>query len=98
MSMNLHLRINGEKIDLRQTPSQITFMCVAQPDGTLLYELTGKKARHAMRIYMQWVKHSTNGVWKSHEDLEAAHEAVKTHLEYLEELLNNAKKIMVYVM
>ena len=96
--MNLNFRIDGEKISLRQTPSQITYMCVAQPDGTTPYELKGKKAVHALRIYMQWVKYSINGVWESSEDLQNAEERVKEELEYLESVLMNHKKIVAYVM
>ena len=33
MSMNLNVRFAGKKFDLRQTPTQITYMCMTGLDG-----------------------------------------------------------------
>lgn len=97
MSMNLNCTAGGECIELWQTPSRITYMCVVQNDGSVPYRLVGKKAKHALYIYMQWVKYSTNGVWKSDVELKEAQDNVKEHLAYLQDGISRSKRIEVYV-
>lgn len=94
MSMNLHCDV----IELWQTPTQITFMCMVQPDGAVPFELKGKKAKHALEIYKQWVRFFTNGkTWKNDISMEQADESVKSHLREIEEATKN-KRIKVYVL
>ena len=80
MSMNLTLN-NGEdgpSIDLWQTPTWVTWVCLSydpatrQPDG-------GHDA--VRRRYAQWVQSHTNGVWTDPEDLEWERERIIDHLE-----------------
>jgi len=56
MSHNLQITIDGEHIDVRQTPSHITFMCMMSPTGWTIH-LKGKKAKQAARAYLAWVQH-----------------------------------------
>lgn len=74
MSMNLHARCGKEKFDLWQTPTSVTNMALVQADGSISQEVTGKKARRALYIYLEWVKATTDGVWY---DLEENREAIK---------------------
>ena len=92
MSMNLHCT----EIELRQTPTQITFMCMVQPDGTIANELTGRKAQHAIQIYKQWVQYIRNGiVCNDPQDLQELITLDNEHLLAIDEATKN-KKIKVW--
>ena len=72
MSLNLHC----DQIDLWQTPTYITQMCMSmnnnrEPDG-------GMEA--VRRRYLMWVGSHTNGHWKNHEDFEAMKQRVEEHI------------------
>jgi hypothetical protein len=41
-------------MDLRQTPSYVTYMCLMSGDG-VRHEVTGKAAVRALRCYLEWV-------------------------------------------
>lgn len=68
--MNLHC----EEMELWQTPTHITYMCYSNQDGGW----RGIKYR-----YVEWVKSSTNGVWKDAKELQWARERVNDHLKKL---------------
>lgn len=77
MSMNLTCHDSkGREIPLRQTPTHITWMCLSynpktkKPDG-------GHEG--VRRRYLLWWESSTNGVWKSKEDLDEATVALRDH-------------------
>ena len=77
MSMNLTLHTaDGGEIDLRQTPTHITWMCLSynpetkEPDGGM---------EGVRRRYFHWLDGSLDGVWDSTEDLDAASEDVLRH-------------------
>jgi hypothetical protein len=57
MSINLHIAIDGEEIDIYQTPSYITYMCMMTQDGWTM-RLKGKQAQRAVRSYLAWVSHA----------------------------------------
>lgn len=94
MSMNLHCN----QIELRQTPTQITYMCMVQPDGSVSSELTGKKAKHALHIYSEWVKGGLNGVWKDLEDLKLARVLVNEEMVKINKVLESKTKLKVYIL
>ena len=96
--MNLHIEIDGEELSVWQTPTQITYMCLVQPDGSVAEVVRGQKARHAIYIYLQYVKYSLNGVWNDAKQLEDARQNVAEHLKEVEALLKTAKKLEVWVM
>ena len=82
MSKNLHLTEGeeGPEINLWQTPTFITEMCLSydstgQPDGGM----TG-----VMRRYQIWVWSQTNGVWNSTEEFEEMRARVQTHIEQIQ--------------
>lgn len=85
MSMNLNCR----QLKLWQTPSQITYMCMAQPNSEPHWDVKGAKARRALAIYRQWVKSSTNGTWHSEEALDARREAIREHLAQIDAIAND---------
>lgn len=95
MSMNLYCK----GFDLRQTPTQITYMCCVQPDGTIHGDMKGKKAIHALQIYKQWIQGSLNRLWHSDEEYELAKESVKEHLRELDAFMKEkGRKINVYIL
>ena len=83
MSMNLHCNL----IDLQQTPTQITNMCLVQPDGTISWEVTGKKARHALWIYIQWLYGTLNGMYENVGDAEFARENVEKQVAAIKKVM-----------
>ena len=96
--MNLNCRLGGERIDLRQTPTQISYMCVVQPNGDVPGEVTGVKAKHALQIYCKWVEGSLNGSWNSAEDLEHARMCAADEIERIQKVIKSRKKLEVWVM
>lgn len=98
MSMNLHCKSGGQGIPLRQTPTQITYMCMVQPNGDIPFELTGKRAKHSLQIYIQWIQGSLNRVYNTIEDSNIAREYVNEEINNLRKILNSRKKLEVYVM
>ncbi len=97
MSMNLHIKVNGKDLELFQTPTQITEMCMCTEDG-VVFELNGKKAKRAIECYVAYVKGSLNGAYKSLEDVSDAQTLVKKHINYIRESIAVGKKISVYQM
>jgi hypothetical protein len=96
--MNLHLKINGKEIDLRQTPTHITYMCTMTDSGSPAFRLTGKKAHRAMFCYIEFVKSSLSGVFTDKEELDNMREYVSDHVAEILAMMETAKKIEVYVM
>ena len=78
MSMNLTLtdKTTDRDIDLWQTPTFITWMCLSynpetkEPDG-------GQEG--VRRRYLEWVSSRTDGVWKDKEELDWMCERVRQH-------------------
>ncbi len=93
MSMNLNCR----QLKLWQTPSQITYMCMAQPYSEPAWDVSGDEAQRALAIYRQWVKYSTNGTWHSDEALNARREAVREHLAQIDEVAKD-KNLQLFIM
>lgn len=82
MSKNLHLTVGeeGPEINLWQTPSVITDMCLSydkngQPDGGMA---------GVMRRYQIWLRSHTSGIWNSEEELEGMRARVRAHIEKIE--------------
>lgn len=80
MSLNLTLHTkpeeNSPQVDLWQTPTHITMMCLSydpvtgEPDG-------GHEG--VRRRYLEWVESHCNGVWKDEDALEWTKERIKNH-------------------
>lgn len=86
--MNLHARAGKETIDLWQTPTSITRMCLMSSKG-IRVTAKGKAARRALRIYLEWVRGTLDGAWTSTEALEDMKESVQWHTEYVSRYLDN---------
>ena len=95
MSMNLHCN----RIELQQTPTHITYMCMVQPNGQISPVVTGQKAKHALQIYIQWLQGKTDGIFHSTEDLERVRKFMNEEIESIEILLKSSskKELKVYI-
>jgi len=81
--MNLYCN----KLDLWQTPTDITMMCLTQPNGTIAQEVKGKAAIRALMIYRTWISLRDNGVvFNNLEDLEPLKLGIHNHLEEIDSL------------
>lgn len=81
MSINLHC----DQLDLLQTPTYITNMCMSinpetnEPDGGM----DGVRRR-----YILWVESTLNGVWSSILEYSTAMREVNEHIENLNNIEN----------
>lgn len=100
MSMNFNIykgrvtkHSNGDHFNCWQTPTSITEMIMASWDGTVVWELTGKKALHSIEIYKLWIKGKASGVYESNEQLEERRKEIENHLKELDAFLGDKKNI-----
>jgi thiaminase len=95
MSMNLHCN----KLDLWQTPTQITYMCLVQPDNEIASNVAGKKARHALAIYRKWVEYNQTNIinWQNEYDCANYKKCVEEHLTAIDKIAK-AKDLELWVM
>jgi hypothetical protein len=96
MSMNLNATVDGEDLDLWQTPTQITNMICVNHDGQIV-ELTGKEAKRALQSYCRWVEGSMNGVWDA-DKLKERMKEVREHVGYIQSLIKSGKRFRVWEM
>lgn len=98
MSMNLHLQVDGYKIDLWQTPTRITNMCLVDENFRVASEVKGKKAKRAIAIYLTWVRGTLDGAWESEEELDTQQEIVFEHIDKIKTTVLEGKKICAFRM
>jgi hypothetical protein len=85
MNLTLTDKGTGLNIDLWQTPTHITWMCLSyspetkEPDG-------GHEG--VRRRYEEWVKSHRNGLWDSLEDLEGMSCRISDHLSTVQNVKN----------
>lgn len=87
MSLNLHCN----KIDLRQTPTFVTEMCMVQSDGDMPWELSGKKAQHALWIYIQWLHGTLNGAYESTQAANERCAMVDAEIQEIKKVMKDKK-------
>lgn len=90
MSMNLVAYDGKKKLDLLQTPTQITYTIMGSN-----VELRRSKATEALDRYCQWVKHSLNSIWHSEEEYQNQRELVNNHLKEIEPHLKSRKLVIM---
>jgi len=95
MSMNLTLKIDGREIDLWQTPTYITYMCLMDSDGKYSTKTEPEEAKRAIWCYITWVESTTNGAWNSSEALQKARDQVNSHRKEILLELKSFKTIEV---
>ncbi len=94
MSMNLHCN----KLDLWQTPTHITYMCMMTHEG-VYSELNGNDAIRALRIYMQWVSSFIPMICTQDDKkrIEELQQRVDSHLEEVQNVLNDPDLTVYYL-
>jgi hypothetical protein len=57
MSMNLHLKVNGNGVDLIQTPTFISHLLMTDDNGKEMFEAKGKKAKGVLQRYITYLRY-----------------------------------------
>jgi len=92
VSLNLHCN----KIELHQTPTHITKMCL-QTDDVILSQATGKAAVRALRCYILWVASLSDGVFDTAKAAESVRKTMTSHIKEVEIVLTDPD-LKVYLM
>lgn len=99
MSMNLYLRVDGKEVDLYQTPTHVTRMCLADGESFgYKWDVKGKRAKQAVTAYCHWVQSCSYGKYNSGEEAVDARKLVDQHIKGIIEEVKKGKKIEVYQM
>jgi hypothetical protein len=87
MSMNLTLHDGkyGPQIDLWQTPTWVTWICLSYDPDT---DIPDGDHAGVRRRYINWVESHLNGLWTDEEEIEWERERVKTHIEEVNSVEN----------
>ena len=95
MSMNLHCN----NVELWQTPTYITYMCMALKDG-YSFEFKGVNARRALYAYMQWAMSRFDSFCGTDEELKVHNANRKYAVEHCDTVREAIKSrgLRVYVM
>jgi hypothetical protein len=96
MSVNLNLTVDNKPVDLWQTPTEVTYMCLITDNGEFNWELTGNKARAAIARYIAWARSRSDGVYKNRKDADDKRRLVKEHTDRIEATISKARQIKVY--
>lgn len=85
MNLTLHDGEDGPQIDLWQTPTWVTWICLSYDPETGISDGGHVGVR---RRYIEWVKSHLNGIWTDTEELEWERERVKIHIEKVNSVEN----------
>jgi hypothetical protein len=73
-------------------------MCLVQPSGNVACQVHGKKAKHALQIYIQWLKGSLNGISRGTvEELNEQRDWLAVEVKAVEKI-SRKKKLEVYLL
>jgi hypothetical protein len=98
MSLNLYIEFDNQNIEIYQTPTYITCMCLMTDIGTKS-EMTGKQAKRAVNCYLQYVQSLiTSTVYLDHHSFTEYCRPINKHLKEIRLRLQSAKKIRVYLL
>ena len=90
MSMNLCIEVDGKRLDLFQTPTFITNMCLAPNKN-------GKISNsRAINAYIEYVRSTSSGVFESTKDVKEAKRKANDHIAEVQNAVNAAKKVEVF--
>jgi hypothetical protein len=91
MSLNLYIEVDGEELEVYQTPTSITKMCLA-PDRK------GRISKHrAVNAYFEYVRGLSDGVYESAEDIKEHRQTLEDHIAEVQAAIKNCEKFEVYV-
>ena len=100
MSIQLYIEVDNKQVKLRTTPTQITYMCLATPEG-MSYKLGGKGAKRALSCYIIWLEKSLVNFWDwkgSREDYNKLHSELREEVAHLKTLLGRGKLFKAYLL
>ncbi len=82
MSMNLFAENNGVEINLWQTPTWVTYMCI---DSYKQDKHSGnplqRKWKDTRHLYLEWVKSHSQGRWDSEVEWQEMVDNIKEHVD-----------------
>jgi NMD protein affecting ribosome stability and mRNA decay len=96
--MNLYIEVDGLDIDVWQTPTHITEMCLMDHEGRWMHEVSGNDALRAVFCYTSWVESTLNGKYDSEEDFNQKRYMVQSHIKETLDAVNKGKKIIAYTL
>ena len=98
MSINLNISSNLGKLDIYQTPTYVSYMCVVDGKGDLKSR-QGKKALRSIQIYLQWVESIKNETFANEEDAKARRDSVNEHINTVKEWIEESavSSLLVWV-
>ena len=89
MSLNLYIEVDGNELEIYQTPTYITKMCLAP-------NKQGKVSKtRAINAYIEYVRSKANGVYETAEEAKDARQKVNDHIDEVMSALAGAEKIEV---
>ena len=85
MSMNLEATVKktGEEVNLWQTPTWVTEMCIYSYKKNKKGEYKKRHWKDTRALYLAWVKSHTQGAFHSSEDVDAMKITVESHQNYI---------------
>ena len=90
MSMNFCIEVDGSDLELIQTPTFVTKMCLAT-------NRKGRVSKHrAVNAYAEYVRGLASGTYKSAKEAREHRESINEHIAYVQSAVKNAKKFEVY--
>jgi hypothetical protein len=94
MSTNLHIEVDGRELEIEQTPTWVTYMCLVDHDG--YRTRTGKSAISAMLRYREYIRGRLNGDWNP-EDLKEMLQFIHEQVRIINEAISTGKKFKAYM-
>lgn len=85
MNLTLHDGEEGPEIDLWQTPTWVTWVCLSYDPDTGLPDGGHRGVR---RRYIHWVNSHLDGIWKDKEDFEWEKKRIREHVKIVSSVKN----------
>ena len=98
MSLELKLVVDGSPVELLQTPTFVTNMCLTNANN-LVVELTGRRAKRALFMYLHWVHSSLDGVYTTPDEIARRNTraaVVESHEKAMLAIIAGGKKFRLY--
>ena len=95
--MSLNLFCDG--LDLWQTPTDVTLMCLMTKDGPQ-WALRGGAAVRALKCYMEWVKGQADGKWEDPVARQSLQSSISNEVAKITSYLAQtpSRRVNVYMM
>ena len=83
MNLNAEVKATGERIDLWQTPTWVSYMCVESWEEDENGVPLQRHWKDTRKLYSDWLRSRLQGVFHDQEEHEDLREAIEDHLERL---------------